>query len=142
MSGLLVRGLAAAATLVALAGSAGAESGAVGPVGTWKTATNDEGRYLHVVIASCSADPALLCGTVAAAFGGADQSTVGKPILWDMASEGDGRWSGGRVWAPDDDNTYRAKMQMKNAATLELSGCVLGGLICRGQDWTRVAPGG
>ncbi|MEM6943506.1 MAG: DUF2147 domain-containing protein [Pseudomonadota bacterium] len=109
-----------------------------GAIGTWKTAEKDDGRFLHVTIAPCAAGSATLCGKISEAFGGADASNVGKPILWDMAPDGEAEWSGGEVWAPDDDKTYSGKMELKSPDLLELSGCVLGGLICRGQDWTRI----
>ncbi|MEM9783243.1 MAG: DUF2147 domain-containing protein [Pseudomonadota bacterium] len=115
----------------------GARAQAWDPTGLWKTAESD-GRYLHVRIAACASAADQLCGTIEGAFGGASVSTIGKPIVWDMEADGDGAWSSGRVWAPDEDETYRAKMAMKAADVLELSGCVLGGLICRGQDWIRV----
>lgn len=112
---------------------------AEGPLGLWKTAVKEDGRFLHVRIATCDAVPAQLCGTVAGAFGGADEGNIGKPIVWDMEPDGADKWSGGRVWAADEDEVYRAKMRMAGADTLTLSGCILGGLICRDQDWTRVA---
>ncbi|MEL6574320.1 MAG: DUF2147 domain-containing protein [Pseudomonadota bacterium] len=109
-----------------------------GALGTWKTAEKDDGRYLHVTVAPCEGGNGTLCGTIAGAFGGADEGNVGRRILWDMAPDGENAWDGGKVWAPDDDETYSGKMALKSADVLELSGCVLGGLICRGQDWSRV----
>ncbi|MEL6768945.1 MAG: DUF2147 domain-containing protein [Pseudomonadota bacterium] len=109
-----------------------------GALGTWKTAVKEDGRYLHVTVAPCEGGDGTLCGTIAGAFGGADEGNVGRRILWDMAPDGENAWDGGKVWAPDDDETYSGKMALKSADTLELSGCVLGGLICRGQDWSRV----
>jgi len=127
-----MRWLAIMAALAA--GSAAAQDA----TGVWKTAEKDDGRYLHVEIAPCKGGGGMLCGRAVGAFGGARQSTVGKRILWDMAPEGEGRWDDGKVWAPDEDETYSGKMALQGPDVLELSGCVLGGLICRGQDWTRV----
>ncbi|MEO1776651.1 MAG: DUF2147 domain-containing protein [Pseudomonadota bacterium] len=129
--------MAMAAGLV-LAVMAGGHALAEGPVGLWKTAEGDDGRFLHVRIAPCVEDTGLLCGTVDGAFGGADAATIGRALIWDMAPDGPQRWDGGKVWAADEDEVYSAKMAMAGADTLTLSGCILGGLICRGQDWTRV----
>jgi len=37
----------------------------------------------------------------------------------------------------EDGKTYSGKAKV-TSARLELSGCVLGGLICRSQTWTKV----
>lgn len=107
--------------------------------GTWKTQPGDTGGYLHVTIASCGSS---VCGTIKTAFdeNGAvstDYEHLGKKMIWDMNADGDGSYSGGKVWAPDSDKTYNSKMSL-SGNTLVVKGCVAGGLICRGQDWTRV----
>ncbi|MEM7496648.1 MAG: DUF2147 domain-containing protein [Pseudomonadota bacterium] len=109
-----------------------------GALGIWKTAVKEDGRFLHVDVQPCDGGAVTLCGTVVGAFGGASESSIGRQILWDMEPDGENAWADGKVWAPDDDKTYSGKMELKGGGTLELSGCVLGGLICRGQDWTRV----
>ena len=107
--------------------------------GTWKTAPGDTGGYLHVIVGACGSD---ICGTIKAAYDkdGAiqtDYEHLGKKMIWDMNSDGDGQYGGGKIWAPDSDKTYKSKMQL-SGNTLEVKGCVAGGLICRGQDWSRV----
>ncbi|MEL7184660.1 MAG: DUF2147 domain-containing protein, partial [Pseudomonadota bacterium] len=64
-------------------------------------------------------------------------SIVGRQIIWDMQPQGGGAYGGGRIWAPDQDKTYRSKMSL-NGNRLKVEGCVLGGAICRGQTWSRV----
>jgi len=54
-----------------------------------------------------------------------------------MVPDGANEWGDGTIWAPDDDKTYDSSMEL-SGNTLEVSGCVLGGIICRGQDWTRL----
>lgn len=120
------------ATLLVLAPMA-ATAGDV--TGTWQTAVNDEGKYLHVEITACASDPALICGTIMQGFGGASQENNGKPIIWDMQARGEDFWRRGRIWAPDDDKTYRANMTL-TGDSLEVEGCVA--VFCRGQVWTRV----
>lgn len=107
--------------------------------GTWKTAPGDTGGYLHVALAPCGA---AICGTIQAAFdeSGAqspDYEHLGKKMIWDMTPDGGGAYSGGKIWAPDSGKTYRSKMSL-SGSTLEVKGCVAGGMICRGQNWSRV----
>ena len=52
-----------------------------------------------------------------------------------LQAKGGGSYSGGKIWAPDTDKTYRSKMTLSGNA-LKVSGCV--GPICRGQTWTRL----
>jgi uncharacterized protein (DUF2147 family) len=105
--------------------------------GTWRTRPDDNGNFGHVRIAACGAK---LCGTLVRAFNGQGQPiespNVGKQIVWDMEPQGNGQYANGKIWAPDRDKTYRSKMEL-NGNTLSVSGCVLGGAICRSQQWTR-----
>lgn len=100
--------------------------------GIWKTETGETGGYLHVQVAPCGAQ---ICGTILKVFNSDNTSSEGKPIIWDMDIDGSGKYSGGRIWAPDVDKTYRSKMRL-SGNTLKVSGCV--GPICRSQNWTRV----
>lgn len=106
--------------------------------GTWKTKPDDNGNYGYVQIAPCGDK---LCGVLIKAFesSGAEKQSdnIGKQIVWDMVANGDGTYGSGKVWAPDRDKTYNSKMSL-SGDTLSVSGCVLGGLICRASDWTRV----
>lgn len=121
--------------LVAAACMAIASTGAVlaePATGTWKTEPGDSGAYLHVDIAPCGEK---LCGTIVKVVASDDQSSLGKSIIWDMNAKGGGSYSGGKIWAPDTDKTYRSKMSL-NGDALKVSGCV--GPICRGQVWARL----
>ena len=120
--------LTAAALTLGLATSAFAEPAS----GVWKTETGETGGYLHVSIEPCGAQ---VCGTILKVFNSDNTSSEGKPIIWDMNVDGSGKYSGGRIWAPDVDKTYRSKMRL-SGNTLKVSGCV--GPICRSQNWTRV----
>lgn len=123
------------AASMALAGTAQADPAA----GLWQTEPGDTGGYLHVAMAPCGT---AVCGTIKAAFDGSGAPSkayehLGKQLVWDMAATGGGSYSGGKIWAPDKDKTYASKMQVSGNA-LEVKGCVAGGMICRGQTWTRV----
>ena len=123
--------------IAAAALSLGTLAATADPVtGVWQTQPGDAGNFAHVEIAACGS---ALCGTILRAYGadGAprDSDTVGKRMIWDMAGDGAGRYSGGRIWAPDRDKTYRSKMEL-SGDRLKVSGCV--GPICRSQTWARV----
>jgi uncharacterized protein (DUF2147 family) len=115
-----------------------ATAAAADPIeGTWKTRPDDNGNFGHVQIVPCG--PAF-CGTLVKAFdgGGAPVASpnIGKRIVWDMAAQGEGAYGGGKIWSPDRDKTYSAKMKLSGDG-LSVSGCVLG--ICRdGGTWMRV----
>lgn len=116
-----------------IAGAAAAD-----PVeGRWNTLPDDNGNYGQVQIAACGAK---FCGTLVAAFDPAGKSleseNIGKQMIWDMEALGDGAYGNGMIWAPDRDKTYASKMVL-SGDVLSVSGCVLGGLICRSQDWAR-----
>ncbi|WP_170422755.1 DUF2147 domain-containing protein [Ruegeria arenilitoris] len=128
-------------TLVAAFAAMTAGSAAADPVdGLWKTQPGDTGGYLHVSIAECGS---AICGTIDSAFDGQGNQqlsyeNLGKQIIWDMVPDGGGSYSGGKIWAPDRDKTYSSKMTLDSQNKLTVKGCVAGGLVCRGQDWTRV----
>ena len=125
-------GWAFATVAILAAGSAAAEPVA----GVWQTEPGDTGSYAHVTIAPCGAN---VCGTLGKAFaaGGAavENPNEGRQMVWDMKARGDGTYRGGKIWAPDRDKTYNARMELAGDK-LTVEGCVLG--ICRGQTWTRV----
>ena len=118
---------------------------AAGVMGTWQSEVSEDGNFIHVEMAPCVSDAALLCGTIIKAAnvdpakGNSKRQAelMGKVMINDMAADGDNYWDDGTIWAPDDEETYSSKMELRDDV-LEVSGCVLGGLICRGQDWTRV----
>lgn len=105
--------------------------------GIWKTSVDDNGNFGHVQVTPCGEG---FCGVLVKAFDGAGKEiasdNIGKRIIWDMKSEPDGLYDGGKVWSPDRDKTYASKMQL-SGDTLAVKGCVL--FICRdGGTWTRV----
>ena len=46
------------------------------------------------------------------------------------------KWEG-YVYNAEDGKTYSGSFTLTGANTAELKGCVLGGLICKAQTWTR-----
>jgi uncharacterized protein (DUF2147 family) len=53
-----------------------------------------------------------------------------------MKPSGADKWAG-EVYNVEDGKTYSGSITMESATALKLQGCVLGGLICKGQTWTR-----
>lgn len=107
--------LAAAATLL-MAGVASAD-----PIeGKWKTAAGS-----NAMIAPCGDS---FCITLTSGEHAGKQ--IGK-----MKAENGGSYSG-TATDPADDKTYKGRASL-NGNTLKMSGCILGGLICKTQSWTK-----
>jgi uncharacterized protein (DUF2147 family) len=110
------------------------------PIGNW-IAENGEGRVRIDVCGEA------LCGAIAAANPGdtdwrnpdpgkRDRPLLGVPVLIDMKPGNKQRWDG-QVYSAKSGYTYAATMVLKSADMLRVEGCVLGGLFCNGQNWTR-----
>ncbi|MEL6608172.1 MAG: DUF2147 domain-containing protein [Pseudomonadota bacterium] len=122
--------LIAAAALAVLGTAASAD-----PVlGTWKSQPGETGGFIHVSMAQCGTK---ICGTIVDVIGNDNTSIIGRQIIANMSPNGGGAYSGGTIWAPDNDKTYKSKMSL-SGGSLEVQGCVLGGAVCRGQTWTRL----
>ncbi len=119
-----------AAALALLAGPALADA-----TGRWATQPNEEGGFLIVDIQPCGEK---LCGTIVEARRDgavrADYPHLGRKMITDMEPDGPDKWDDGEIWAPDDDKTYSASMEL-NGDVLSVEGCVI--VFCRGQDWKR-----
>jgi uncharacterized protein (DUF2147 family) len=115
--------------------SAGAAWAADPAVGTWQTQV-DDGKYAYVKMAPCGA---AICGTIDRTFnddGEYKSKNLGKKLVIDMKPSGDGNYKG-NVWRPSNGKIYIGKMSV-SGASLKLSGCVAGGLICSKQTWKRL----
>lgn len=126
-STLIAAGLAALMTMPAMAD----------PVhGRWRSAPDDNGNTGVVEVSDCGER---ICGVLVEAYDEHGELTsspnVGRQIFWDMEPRGEGQYRNGRVWAPDRDRTYNARMEL-SGDQLSLSGCVL--MICRDAIWTRI----
>ena len=123
-----------AAAVAALIASPAAAADPI--LGMYKTQPGDIGNYAHVEIYECGET---ICGVIRKAFDGSgtslDTDTVGKRMIWDMAAKGGGKYSGGKIWAPDRDKVYKSKMEL-SGSSLSVSGCVA--VICRSQAWTKI----
>ena len=96
----------------------GSISALAGPVGVWRV----EDGSAEVQIAPCHG---ALCG-----------SARGKQVLVNMKPNGANVWAGTIVDVRDGTH-YSGKISMQGEA-LHVEGCVMGGALCGGQNWTRV----
>jgi uncharacterized protein (DUF2147 family) len=71
--------------------------------------------------------------------------TLGIPILINMKPTTVRGWGGGseqrwegHVYNAENGKTYTANIKLTAPNTLHIEGCVLGGIFCGGQDWSRV----
>jgi uncharacterized protein (DUF2147 family) len=113
---------------------------AADPRGDWLVAD----RSAVIRISSCGT---ALCGVIAwTREPGRDEhnpdrskrnrSVVGVSILQAMKPSADDRWDG-TIYNPQNGKTYRGRLILKSAHVLRIEGCVLGGIFCGGEDWTR-----
>lgn len=66
-----------------------------------------------------------------------NRSVIGMPILLNMERSEPNRWDG-EVYNAKNGRTYTAYISLVRKNVLRIDGCVLGGLLCGGQHWTRV----
>ncbi len=110
------------------------------PSGNYLSETGDT----RVRIAKCGS---AYCGTITAVQGeGKDvnnpdpklkaRSLVGVQMISNIVPSGDGFT--GSLYNYKDGKTYTGKMSFKGGNAMQLSGCVMGGLICRSQTWAKV----
>jgi uncharacterized protein (DUF2147 family) len=112
------------------------------PVGEWLV----EDGEASIRIEECGNN---LCGVVAGAknWNETDRKNpnpelrnrpiIGMPILLDMKPAKSNRWEG-RAYNSKNGQTYTASISLNNSQSLRIEGCVFGGFVCGGQNWTRV----
>ncbi|VFU10030.1 DUF2147 domain-containing protein [Methylocella tundrae] len=96
------------------------------PAGEWRIADGTA----NVAIRPCGAN---YCGYVSWAK---DADMVGRPVLISMKPSGK-TWAGSILNARDGQK-YTGRMSLRGEELLQVEGCVLGGMICGGQQWSRV----
>jgi len=95
----------------------------------------DDGAYALVTITPCGG---AFCGVISRTFdatGEYQSENLGRQIIIDMAAAGDGEYRGS-VWRPSNDKIYIGKISL-SGDTVQLRGCVAGGLLCSSQTWSR-----
>ncbi len=109
--------------------------------GTWLT----ESGETRIRIAPCGGN---YCGNVVwqktpgKDVNNPDASKQNRPVvgitMFTGKKSGDGEWTG-QLYNFQDGKTYTGKLKLSNPNALTLSGCIMGGIICRSQTWTRVS---
>jgi uncharacterized protein (DUF2147 family) len=118
----------------------GSPAFAADPLGDWLT------KDAEAVIRIANCDEAL-CGTIAwVKTPGTDRNNpdpakrdndiVGVTILSNMTPIAENRWKG-QVYNAKNGMNYRAYLILLEPNVLRIQGCVLGGLFCGGENWTR-----
>lgn len=99
-------------------------------------------RTVVVQVARCGA---AYCGTVvqasekakAKARKGGTANLVGTQILTGLKPLGDGRFRG-RAFVPKRNAHATATVRQLGDDSMQVQGCILGGLLCDNERWTRV----
>lgn len=107
--------------------------------GQWKNAKGS----LVVKVEQCGGG---WCGFVveatekakAGARKGGTQNLIGTRILWGLRPVGEGSYKG-QAFDPKRNVRVPATIRVVSPSTLSVKGCVLGGLICKEQRWTRIS---
>ncbi|MBA5778032.1 DUF2147 domain-containing protein [Stappia sp. F7233] len=63
---------------------------------------------------------------------------LGTQIVLGMVPTGKGESWKGKVYNAEDGKTYTGFITLEGSNKMKLEGCVLGGLICKGETWSRV----
>lgn len=139
---LILRGLLAIVFAVALARLVPIAVSAADATGEWLIEDGDA----RVRIAPCGAD---LCGTVAWIKEGSptvdvnnpdpakrSRPLIGSEVLLGLKPSGTSEWTGS-LYDAETGRTYVGKLTIVDERHIKVAGCVLGGLICETQTWTR-----
>lgn len=105
-----------------------AQADEVTPMGDW---SRGDGKA-KVRIEPCGKD---ICAINTWIKAGNRDEKVGDKLVMTVTPAGT-NWTG-KAYDPQRKLTYRLTMTV-NEKTMTTRGCVLGGLICKGTDWTRI----
>ena len=101
-------------------------------------------RTVTVRIAPCGG---ALCGRVVSASPDAKAKAaaagtprlIGTELMSRLEPVGQGVWRG-TFFVPDRNVRAPGELRLLGPRALEIEGCAMGGLVCKTQQWTRVAP--
>ena len=66
------------------------------------------------------------------------RTIVGIEILTGFVADGPGKWSGGRIYNPEDGKTYKCKLTLRDDGTLKVRGYVGLPILGKTQIWRRL----
>ena len=138
----VVLALVSAATLSGMAAAAVNDPAE----GDWSPA-----KQVVIKISPCANAQDRLCGLVVAWPNGRDgrpaidrrnpdpklatRPIIGLPLIYGFRRVGVGRWSGGKIYNPQDGKTYDSNLATAADGSLSVKGCVL--FLCVSQVWKR-----
>lgn len=102
---------------------------AADPTGTWQRPSTGT----VVKFYNCGAN---LCAKIVGVKDKSKQGTVGTVIMSGAAKTSDDTWKGDLL-NTEDGQTYNGVVTLSGGG-LSLKGCVLGGIVCKGETWSRV----
>ncbi|CAN7568548.1 DUF2147 domain-containing protein [Rhizobium sp. LjRoot254] len=97
--------------------------------GNW---ARSDGRA-RVKIAECGAN---ICATNTWIKPGTPSEKAGDVLVMKVKADADGNYAGS-AFDPQRDMSYKITLTVKDSS-MTSKGCVLGGLLCKGVDWTRL----
>ncbi len=115
----------AGATILAM----GATSTFASPNGVWLRPKSGA----HVQVFNCGGGLGMKIIKAAAGRG----NTKGKTIMCGAKPDGANKWRGSLL-STEDGNTYTGILTLTGSKSLKLEGCVLGGIICQSESWSRI----
>lgn len=62
---------------------------------------------------------------------------IGTELLENYSMRGPNSWTG-TVFVPDMGKRFSSRIEQISATQLRIKGCILGGLICKSQTWSRI----
>ncbi|MBB6521901.1 DUF2147 domain-containing protein [Pseudoteredinibacter isoporae] len=65
-----------------------------------------------------------------------DRPIVGLDILTGLEKQSAKKWDDGEIYDPKSGKTYRAKIALKSADKMKLSGCI-NSFLCQGDNWYK-----
>lgn len=66
-----------------------------------------------------------------------DRVLRGLVIMRGLKADGENRWTGGKIYNPDDGQTYRCYIELRSDGTLKVRGFIGFALLGKTQTWTR-----
>ncbi len=99
---------------------------AASPYGNWL-----RGNGAHINVYKCEG------GLGMKVTKSSEAEKVGKVIMCGAKASGANKWKGS-VLNLDDGKTYTGIVTLQEDQKIKLQGCVLGGLICKSDTWTKI----
>ena len=103
--------------------------------GVWQSPKDEDGSFLTVRVHPCERAGEDRCAVVTGAYHGAKKEAVGLQVMR-VEPKSDGSWEG-EIVQPLSGDVYDSNIRVVRRDVLHVDGCVLGGLLCRTQEWTR-----